>query len=298
MQHKDRTPSLFLGPGELFVENNGLHFSCKDSGKTAIPVEQFSALFLEPGTTITHSAVKLCAEHGCILSWVGEEGVRFYSAGLSHTKRVDRLWLQAEMALNKNKRMSVARRMYAFRFGNISALNSYNIEQLSGLEAGHVKNIYVKLATEVGITWEGRSFLEVEDTMKARVNLCISTVNSCLYGLSYAAILAAGYSPALGFIHGKTSQAFVYDIADLVKFKMVTPIAFQVAADLSLNEPSREARIQCRDLFKKEKLVDLLIDTMDAMLGYQSSIRYARNTVLPAFEVHEYAHSIIKKDPA
>lgn len=92
------------------MHNGGLTFSCKD-GQVSIPAGQYSCLFLEPGTSVTHEAVKVCAEAGCLLNWVGEGGVRFYASGLSHVARTDRLWCQAEQALNKNKRLAVARRM-------------------------------------------------------------------------------------------------------------------------------------------------------------------------------------------
>lgn len=295
MLHKDRISTLFLGPGTVSIDKGSLLYTNKDTS-SQIPAGQFSAIFLEPGTSVTHAAVKLCAEQGCSLHWVGEEGVRFYSAGLSKTARVDRLWCQAEQVLNKSKRLSVARRMYSYRFGNSSALKSYTLEQLSGMEAVRVKEVYQNLAIENNLVWEGRSFKETESSMKARVNLCISTANSCLYGLAYAAIIAAGYSPALGFIHGRTSQSFVFDVADLVKFKTVTKVAFAIASDISCKDPARETRIVCRDLFHKEKMVDTLIEAMDYTVGFNMDKEYTREAILPPFKVWNYARDIIKQD--
>lgn len=291
MLHKDRISSLFLGKGELSVEDGNLKFLSVEEGHRAasIPAGQFSCIFLEPGTSVTHAAVKLCAETGCLLNWTGDDGVRFYSAGLSKTARTDRLWRQAEMALNKNKRLSVARRMYAYRYGTESGLSSYTVEQLSGLEATKVKKTYQRLAEESGLVWQGRSFLTVGDPIKDRINLCVSTANSCLYGVAHAAIVAAGYSPAFGFIHGRTPQAFVYDVADLVKFKEVTPIAFAVGADQSISDPSREVRMRCRALFSKAGMVDQLIKAADLVVGYDAKedVTAERPAVLPAFKFHE-----------
>ena len=41
-------------------------------------------------------------------------------------------------------------------------------------------------------------------------------------------MLAAGYAPAIGFLHTGKPQCFVYDIADLFKFETVVPVAFRV----------------------------------------------------------------------
>ncbi|MFP1557300.1 CRISPR-associated endonuclease Cas1 [Escherichia coli] len=62
------------------------------------------------------------------------------------------------------------------------------------------------------------------------VNRCISAATSCLYGISEAAVLAAGYAPAIGFIHSGKPLSFVYDIADIIKFDLVVPKAFEIAA--------------------------------------------------------------------
>ena len=47
------------------------------------------------------------------------------------------------------------------------------------------------------------------------VNRCLSAATSALYGITEAAILAAGYAPAIGFLHSGKPQSFVYDIADV-----------------------------------------------------------------------------------
>jgi CRISPR-associated protein Cas1 len=291
MLHKDRIPTLFLGKGTLSVEEGTLCFlsADPDSRRACIPVAQFSCIFLGPGASVTHAAIKLCADEGCLVHWVGEDGVRFYSAGVSKVARTDRLWVQAEKALNRSKRLSVARKMYAYRYGSDSGLYSYTLEQLSGLEAAKVKRIYRELAEANGLLWQGRSFLEVGSAMKDRVNLCVSVANSCLYGISHAAIVAAGYSPAMGFIHGRTAQAFVYDLADLVKFRDVTPIAFRVAADSSITDPSRETRMRCRELFSSRGMVDLLIAAADEVVGFnRESVEgpVERPAILPPFDFH------------
>ena len=46
-------------------------------------------------------------------------------------------------------------------------------------------------------------------------NRCLSAATACLHGLTEAAVLAAGYAPAIGFLHTGKPLSFVYDIADL-----------------------------------------------------------------------------------
>ena len=60
-------------------------------------------------------------------------------------------------------------------------------------------------------------------------NRCLSAATACLHGLGEAAVLAAGYAPAIGLLHTGKPRSFVYDIADLWKLETVVPEAFRVA---------------------------------------------------------------------
>ncbi len=62
-------------------------------------------------------------------------------------------------------------------------------------------------------------------------NRCLSAATSCLYGLAEAAVLAAGYAPAVGFLHTGKPLSFVYDVADVFKFETVVPEAFRIAGE-------------------------------------------------------------------
>lgn len=97
------------------------------------------------------------------------------------------------------------------------------------------------------------------------VNRCISAATSCLYGISEAAILA-GYAPAIGFIHSGKPLSFVYDIADIIKFDLVVPKAFEIAARQPA-EPDKEVRLACRDIFRSTKLTGKLIPLIEEVLA-------------------------------
>ena len=162
-----------------------------------------------------------------VRSWVGEAGVRLYSAGQPGGARADRLLHQARLALDRDARLKVVRKMYDMRFGE-PAPQRRSVDQLRGIEGARVKRLY-QVAQQHGVTWKRRKY-DPENWQAADLpNRCLSQATACLYGLAEAAILAAGYAPAVGFLHTGKPLSFVYDVADIYKFETVVPIAFRVA---------------------------------------------------------------------
>jgi CRISP-associated protein Cas1 len=102
-------------------------------------------------------------------------------------------------------------------------------------------------------------------------NRCLSSATSCLYRLAEAAILAAGYAPAIGFLHTGKPQSFVYDVADVYKFETIVPVAFQIAGRAAkgklTGDPVAETRRACRDVFRKSNLLERLIPGIEEMLS-------------------------------
>ena len=120
--------------------------------------------------------------------------------------------------------------MYDMRFGE-PAPRRRSVDQLRGIEGARVKRLYEELAKEQGVTWSGRRYDPSDWTAADLPNRCLSQANACLYGLAEAAILAAGYAPAIGFLHTGKPRSFVYDVADVFKFETAIPIAFRVAGE-------------------------------------------------------------------
>ncbi len=79
-------------------------------------------------------------------------------------------------------------------------------------------------------------------------------------------MLAAGYAPAIGFIHTGKPLSFVYDIADLFKFETVVPVAFQIATKETVN-PESDVRRACREVFRSTRLLERIILTIDEVLS-------------------------------
>lgn len=262
---KERFSLLFLEKGELDVLDGAFVIIDKTGVRTHIPVGGIVCLMLEPGTRVSHAAAVLAARVGCLLIWVGEAGVRLYSAGQPGGARADRLLYQAKIALDDELRKRVVRKMYAMRF-NEEPPEHYNVEQMRGMEAARVKKMYQLFAKQYGLEWNGRSF-DVGDWDASDVqNKCLSSATACIYGVAEAAILAAGYSPAVGFIHTGKPRSFVYDIADLFKFETVVPIAFRIASEKHVNY-ERAVRIACRDSFRETRLLKKIIPAIEEVLA-------------------------------
>jgi CRISPR-associated protein Cas1 len=230
-----------------------------------IPVGSIACILLEPGTRVSHAAIKLAAEVGTLLVWVGESGVRLYSSGQPGGARADRLLYQAKLALDDDLRLKVVRKMYELRFGE-SAPAKRSVQQLRGIEGARVRKTYQLLAQKYGVDWKRRNYDPDYWDVSDVPNRCMSTATTCLYGITEAAILAAGYAPAVGFIHWGKPLSFVYDIADILKFETVVPIAFKMAA-ASPTHPERQVRLACRDLFREKKILRNLIPLIENVLA-------------------------------
>ncbi|MCY4504171.1 MAG: type I-E CRISPR-associated endonuclease Cas1e [Alphaproteobacteria bacterium] len=269
---KDRASILFVEKGQLDVLDGAFVVVDREGVRTHIPVGGLACLMLEPGARISHAAVALAARVGCLLVWIGEAGVRLYSAGQPGGARADRLLHQARLALNPDARLRVVRKMYEMRFGEV-APQRRSVEQLRGIEGARVKRLYEVLARQNGVTWRGRRYNPGEWDAADLPNRCLSQATACLYGLAEAAILAAGYAPAIGFLHTGKPQSFVYDVADVYKFETVVPIAFRVAGGArrgkgrAASDPVGEVRRGCRDSFRKSGLLSRLIPGIEEMLN-------------------------------
>jgi CRISPR-associated protein Cas1 len=267
---KERSSIVFLEYGQLDVLDNAFVLIDQTGVRVQIPVGGLACLMLQPGTRISHAAVVLCAQVGCLLVWVGEGGVRLYAAGQPGGARADRLLFQARNALDETARLNVVREMFRRRFDEEPPVRR-SVDQLRGMEGVRVREIYKLLAQRHGVEWQARRYDRSDWNAADIPNRCLSAANACLYGLSEAAILAAGYAPAIGFLHRGKPQSFVYDIADLYKFETVVPTAFTIAARIAKGKggegsPERQTRIACRDLFRKSGLLEKLIPDIDAIL--------------------------------
>jgi len=257
---------IFVYYGRIDVKDGAFVVVDEVNGERKhIPVGSVASIMLEPGTRISHAAVRLAAVTGTLLIWVGEAGVRLYSSGQPGGARSDKLLYQAKLALDENLRLKVVRKMFEMRFGE-KPPERRSVDQLRGIEGIRVKKLYELMARQYHVTWRGRRYDPRDWSAGDVANKCVSAATSCLYGVTEAAILAAGYAPAVGFLHSGKPLSFVYDIADIFKFETVVPVAFKIASK-NPAQPDRAVRIACRDVFRESHLLKRIIPGIEEVLS-------------------------------
>ncbi|MEV8509785.1 type I-E CRISPR-associated endonuclease Cas1e [Actinoplanes sp. NPDC051475] len=231
---------------------------------TRIPAAMIATILLGPGTRITSSAIALLANSGTAVCWVGEQGVRFYAAGLGPSRGAQLLNRQAYLVTRPTHRLAVARRMYAMRFPG-EDVTTMTMQQLRGREGARVKKVYRHHSTRTGVPWNGRVYKPGQPFDAGDdVNRLLSAAHSCLYALCHAAIVGIGASPGLGFVHTGGATSFVLDIADLYKATYAIPLAFELTADGHTTE--RDARTGFRNLITDGKLLTTVVRDITALL--------------------------------
>ena len=242
LPHADRHGLLWLDRGALSVEDGCLRFVAAGSdtvpaGDYRIPHQALSLVLLGPGSSVSHDALRLLARHNTGLCAIGEGGVRFYTAqpllpDHSATGRAQaRAWADAAGA-----RMAVARRMYAWRLGEV--FPHRDIAVLRGIEGARVKEMYRLTAERIGIRWNGRRYDRADPGAADLPNQALNHAASAVEGAAAIAVAATATIPQLGFIHEDSGQSFVLDVADLWRDTVTVPCAFK-AALLVQRQPGR-----------------------------------------------------------
>jgi CRISP-associated protein Cas1 len=261
-------------------------------GLTPVPAASLALLLLGPGTVITHAAVKALADNNCAVGWVGEEGVRFYASGLGGTRGCAALLRQAFLVSHPTLRLQVVTRMYRKRFsGGLDP--DMTIQQIRGREGIRVREAYAAASKATGVPWSGRCYQRGDWSAADPVNRALSTGNACLYGLVQAAMLAMGYSPALGFIHTGKQLSFVYDIADLYKADLIIPTAFDVVA-WQPSSVEHEMRVACRRKFQETRLMQRILPDIAEVLNVADWPAAADD---PAWDVESAAPGALWEPP-
>jgi CRISPR-associated protein Cas1 len=262
---------VWLRRGNLTVENGTLRFVTAGSpdlpaGDYGIPFQTLSAVILEPGTTVSHDALRLLARHGTGLVAVGEEGVRFYASmpfgqdDSSLARQQVRLWS------DEASRLRVARRMYAWRLGEV--LPSEDINVLRGIEGARVKALYRILAKQFGINWAGRRYDRDDPEATDRVNQAVNHGSAALRAAAMIAVAATATIPQLGFIHEGSGQALCLDIGDLYRETVCLPAAFRAVKQLESGEDDsleRCARRAAGRALQDQQVIPAMIDRIKTL---------------------------------
>lgn len=234
-------------------------------GRVHVPCASLSLLMVGPGTSVTHAAISNMADSGCLVAWVGEQGVRFYAQGMGETRSAARFLHQANLWADPKERLRIIRRMYEMRFPD-PLPPALTLRQIRGKEGARVRAAYAQAAERFGVNWSGREYNRLNWDASDLVNRALSAANSTLYGVCHSAIVAAGYSPTMGFIHTGKMLSFVYDVADLYKMDLTVPAAFLETAKGGARLESR-VRHRLRDLFAEQDLLGRILTDLAKLFG-------------------------------
>lgn len=275
----------FLYLEQVVVHRNQNTIEAIDSeGRIPIPVASLSVLMLGPGVSISHAAINILAKNGCSVVWVGEDMTRFYASGMGETYKAYKVMRQAELVSDAQKRKQVVVAMYQKRFAERLDEN-LSLPQIRGLEGARVRKCYQEWSEATGVKWEGRNY-NFNEWSGDPINRALSTANAVINAICTTAIVSAGYSPALGFIHQGRQLSFVYDIADLYKTELSIPVAFQTIGAASVQVEKR-VRAAMREKIKEAKLLSRILPDIDGLLEVSAEMEEADECV-DAQQMHPF----------
>ncbi|WP_062430398.1 type I-E CRISPR-associated endonuclease Cas1e [Herbidospora daliensis] len=264
----DRVSSVYVERCHIDRDENAVVIINKRD-TVRVPAAMVAVMLIGPGTRITHGAIRLLADSGTAVCWVGEQGVRMYAAGLGPSRGSGLLYRQAWLVTRTKERLGVARAMYSMRFPG-EDVSAMTMQQLRGREGARVRKLYQAHSRRTGVQWSGREY-RPGDAFAAGddLNRLLSASNAALYGICHAVIVGLGASPGLGFVHTGNATSFVMDIADLYKAEYTIPLAFDLAARGLTEE--RDARLGLRDRIAEDKLLGRIVRDIKALLSPDGS---------------------------
>ena len=230
--HKDRAGLLYLARGALTARDGTLAFlqganAAMAPGDYEIPLQGVSMILLGPGSTVSHDALRLLAHAHTAMAAVGEDGVRLYTAPPLIPDRSGLARTQAQKWANERSRLEVARRMYAWRLGEV--LPHRSLDVLRGIEGARMKESYRLISQQVGVEWRGRRYNRANPGAADLPNQALNHASSAIEAAAAIAVSATATIPQLGFVHEDPGQSFVLDIADLYRDSITIPWAFRAS---------------------------------------------------------------------
>lgn len=269
--HRDRHGLLWLRRGELSVRNGTLEFKSGGSdrlppGTFDLPVQRISCVILEPGSTVTHDALRLLARYGTGLVVSGENGVRFYASMPFGSRNSELARRQLEHWSDSESRIQVARRMYAWRLGEV--VPHADLNDLRGMEGARMKESYRLLARQHGVQWNGRRYDRQNPASNDTPNQAINHAATATEAAALVAVASTQTIPQLGFIHEHAHHAFALDIADLFRTSVTLPVAFAAAAKAqrgSYSSIEPLVRKEIGRVFRQETVIAGMIDRIKAL---------------------------------
>lgn len=273
---QDRMSFLYLEHCVVHREDGALT-ARNDQGTIRVPAASLVAVFLGPGTSVSHQAMCLLGECGTTAVWVGERGVRYYAHGRSLATSTRLLVEQAARVSSPQKRLGVAREMYCMRFSG-EDVDGLTMQQLRGREGARVREVYRENSRRTGVPWVRRTYNADDFEDSDPINQALSAAHAALYGIVHGVIVALGCSPGLGFVHTGHERSFVYDIADLYKAETTIPIAFDVVAE-EMADLAGTTRRRVRDRVFDLRIIERAVKDVHQLLKVDESDDLSVNVV-------------------
>lgn len=271
--HRDRHGLLWLRRGELSVRDGTLEFASGGSdrlppGTFDIPVQRVSCIILEPGSTVSHDALRILTRYRTGLVASGDDGVRFYASMPFGSRDSELARRQVHLWSDPEARIEVARRMYAWRLGEV--VPHADLDDLRGMEGARMKESYRLLAQQHGVQWNGRRYDRENPAANDLPNQAINHAATATEAAALVAVASTQTVPQLGFIHEHARHAFALDIADLFRTSVTIPAAFSAAAMAERGtgtgiEPL--VRKQIGETFRQETVIADMIDRIKDLFG-------------------------------
>ena len=266
-----------------------------------IPIANTTCLLLGTGTSITQPAMRMLAQAGVLVGFVGGGGtpllmtneVEWFTPQSEYrpTEYVQgwmQFWFDDAKRLESAKRLQIARigfiqkvwkkdrelRMEGFKVEELekdfsymlqAIKDAYSVGKLLQLEAELTKKLYKYAAKKTNQLGFLREHAKAEDA-----NGFLDHGNYLAYGLGATTLWVLGIPHGFALMHGKTRRgALVFDVADLVKDALILPWAFICSKE---RQSEKEFRAQCLQTFVEHKALDFMFDEVKkAALYYKKT---------------------------
>jgi len=266
-----------------------------------IPIANTTCLLLGTGTSITQPAMRMLAQAGVLVGFVGGGGTPLLMANevewftpQSEYRPTEYLqgwmsfWFDESKRLETAKRFQIARiefikktwdkdRELKLEGFNVDELekdfsralenieNAYSVGKLLQLEADLTKRLYkysAKKTNQLGFVRE--------HSRAQSANGFLDHGNYLAYGLGATTLWVLGIPHGFAVMHGKTRRgALVFDVADLIKDAIILPWSFVCAKE---KQSEKEFRSQCLQSFVEHKALDFIFDEVK-----KASLYYMEN---------------------
>jgi CRISP-associated protein Cas1 len=268
----DRHGVMWLERGKLYVDNGNLTFVTAGgaglpAGVYQLPFQNVTNILLGPGTTISHDALRILARNGTGVIAVGEDGVRFYASMPFGADSSELARKQVTLWANPDRRVAVARRMYALRMGEV--VPHADLNALRGIEGHRMKEIYKQCALKYGIEWTGRRYDRNNPANDDDINTAINHASVAVRSAAMIAVAITTTIPQLGFIHEASGDAFCLDIADIFRASVLLPAAFEAVKIYQEGREQDLERVTRQHIgrkLRKDKVIPEMIDKIKKVL--------------------------------